>query len=493
MPDEDWDDDAPEEGESENEGEESFAELLEAYGAGLTDSLELGDKVTVKIISISSDTIFVDTGTKIDGVVEKTDLCDDDGSLAYREGDSLELFVVAVGESEIRLSRALSGIGGMAMLQDAFSDRIPVEGKVVETCKGGFRVEVFNKRAFCPISQMDVKYVESPDIYVGQTFPFLIARLEEGGRNIVLSRRQLLKQAQEKASAEFLAGVHGGDVVAGTVTRLMPYGAFVELVPGLEGMAHISELSWSRVESPEAVVRPGDAVTVRILDIQPSTGKGEAKISLSLKQVQADPWETVSARFKAGDKVKGRVTRCMDFGAFVEIAPGIEGLVHVSEMSYVRRVAKAEDVVSPGETVAVVVKEVQPDKRRISLSMRDTEGDPWVDVSEKYTAGRRVDGVVQRHESFGIFVALEPGVTGLLHKSKINRSAKAADIQRLKPGDRIPVVIEGITPAERKISLDVGDAAEEGDWKSYANSGGGALGSLGEQLQQALDRQRPKK
>ncbi len=473
-------------GDDENGEEENFAELLESYSSGVNDDLQVGDKVTVKIISVSADTVFVDTGTKIDGAVDIGDLRDEDGRMPYEEGDSLELYVVEMTESEVRLSRALSGIGGQEMLQDAYDDKIPVEGKVLETCKGGFRVEVMKRKAFCPISQMDLKYIETPETFLGQAHQFLITRLTENGKNVVVSRRRLLEKEQQKAKSAFMATIHSGDILTGTVSRIMPYGAFVELVPGLEGMVHISELSWTRVQTTEDVVAPGEQVTVRIIGIETGEDGSKVKLALSMKQAQGDPWETVDTKFKVGDKLKGKVTRCMDFGVFVEIAPGIEGLVHVSEMSYVRRILKPEDVVSAGETVGVVIKEFNPDKRRISLSMRDAEGDPWVDVPDKYKAGQRVEGVVQKVETFGIFVNLEPGVTGLLHKSKIRRSAKPSAIESLKPGRAIPVVIEKIEAKDRRISLDVGDAAEEGDWKQYASGGQSAMGSLGEQLQQAL-------
>jgi len=474
--------------DNENEDEPSFAELLESYSAGVNDDIEVGDKITVTIISIGKDTVFVDTGAKIDGNVDKTELCDDNGEFSFEEGDSLELYVVSVSESEVRLSRAISGIGGLEMLQEAFAGEIPVEGRISETCKGGVRVEIMQRRAFCPISQIDSKFVETPETFVGQTFEFLITRFEENGRNIVVSRRKLLVREQRKIQEKFLAEIRNGDVLPGTITRIMPYGAFVEVAPGLEGMVHISELSWSRVQTAEEVVSVGDPVNARLLGVEKGDGTQRVKLALSMKQVQEDPWDRAAGKFAVGDRFNGKVIRCVDFGVFVEIAPGIEGLVHVSEMSYVKRVMRPEDMVTPGQVVAVVIKEFTPDQRRISLSMRDAEGDPWLDVPDKYTQGQRVRGTVEKHESFGIFVALEPGVTGLLHKSKISRAAKPAAIERLRAGDPIPVVVESIQAADRRISLNVGDTGEEDNWQEYTGGGGESMGSLGEQLQQALAR-----
>jgi len=472
--------------DTSNGEEENFADLFESYSAGMNENIQIGDRIEGKIIAVGSDTVFIDTGTKIDGAVDKAELLDEKGELPHQVGDTLELYVVAMDESEIRLSRALSGIGGLNMLREAFETRVPVEGKVLETCKGGFRVEVLKRRAFCPVSQIDARYVETPDDYVGQSLEFLITRFEESGRNIVVSRRELLNRQQQEAAEAYIKTVSAGSVVDGRVTRLMPYGAFVELTPGIEGMVHISELSWSRVEKPEDVVGTGDPLTVKILDIQDGKKPGELKISLSVKQISGDPWDRETQPFAAGDKIQGRVTRLMPFGAFVEISPGIEGLVHISEMSYTKRVNKPEEVVSPGETVSVLVKDIDLAKRRISLSIRDAEGDPWATVSDNYEVGQLVTGTVEKKEAFGFFVTLEPGITGLLPKSKISRSETPAKIERLREGDAITVKVEEIRSRERKITLGTGDSNDETEWKNFAADSGGALSPLAEKLQQAL-------
>ncbi len=471
----------------ENEEIKSFSELIDDYDEGMGEDLQVGDQVDGEIIAIGRDTVFVNTGSKIDGAVDRAELLDENGELPLAVGDKLTLYVVSVNENEMRLSRAISGIGGLRMLQDARERKIPVEGKVKEQVKGGFHVEVLHRRAFCPISQIDARYVETPEDYIGQTLSFLVVRLEEKGRNIVLSRRELLEKEQEGARDEFLKTVSVGDVTEGRVTRLMPYGAFVELFPGLEGMVHVSELSWSRVENPADVVSPDERVTVKILDISEGQKPGEIKLSLSMKAAAADPWETVTDRFSEGDKVRGKVIRCADFGAFVEIAPGIEGLVHISEISYKKRIHKVTDVVSPGEAVEVTVKEIDPDRKRISLSIRDAEGDPWIDVTSRYDVGRTVQGTVEKKEKFGIFVSLEPGVTGLLPKSKIRKSRHAGEIEKLGVDEPITVLVEEIHPQERKITLGPTDAKEEGEWRDYAPEARDAgLGSLGEKLKQAL-------
>lgn len=473
--------------EDENNDEKSFAALLEDYSPGKDAVISVGNKIRGKIVSIGKDSVFVDTGTKIDGVVEKAELCDDDQPMALKEGDIIELYVVALSEDEIRLSKAVSGIGGLDMLKEAYRQSIPVEGKINETCKGGFRVEVLQRKAFCPLSQVDLNFVENPSEYVGKTLNFLVTTLEENGKNIVLSRRALLEREVEKTRKAFYETLRVGSVVDGRATKIMPYGVFVELAAGVEGMVHISELGWSRAASPESVVRVGDTVQVKVIDIKPSAKPGQLKIALSIKQMTADPWESVDDYFRVGDRIGGTVTRCADFGAFVEVAPGIEGLVHISEMSYKKRVLKPEEIVSVGESVSVMIKEIDLQKRRLSLSIRDAEGDPWVDVANKYSPGQTLEGILEKKEKFGYFITLEPGITGLLPKSKLGGSNLAATIEKLKPGDPIKVVIEAVSPKERKISLAPVNTADEQNWQKFAADAGSSMGSLGDKLQRALD------
>ena len=479
----------PDHEKDESNGEEqSFADLLESYSPGRKGELQVGDRVKGEIISIGRESVFVDTGVKTDGVVDKEELLDDKGEMPFKEGDELELYVVSVTEHEIRLSKALSGLGGLSVLRDAFEAGVPVEGKVKELCKGGFRVEIMHKRAFCPAGQIDVRYAEDPGEYVGKEYQFLITEFEEHGKNIVVSRRELVDRELKKAREEFLETTAVGSDLEGKVTKLLPFGAFVEVFPGIEGMVHLSELSWSRVEKPEDVLAVGDSIKVKVIGIDRDEASGRIKISLSIKGVTEDPWKTVAERFHEGDEATGVVRRCARFGAFVEIAPGIEGLVHISEMSYLQRVLKPEDMVRPGDTVHVIVKEVDAMGRKVSLSMRDVEGDPWMDVEEKYRRGQSLAGRIDKKEQFGYFISLEPGITGLLPKSKIRQSFQSASIEKLKEGDAIPVIIEEIRPDARQITLAVGDSRDEQKWQSFSQDAAKPLGTLGEKLQKALNK-----
>ncbi len=474
--------------------EENFADLLEAFSPGVRSETRVGDRVKGRVISIGKETVFVDTGMKIDAVVDRSELLDADQNLTCAEGDELELYVTAVGESEIRLSRALAGIGGAHILREAHQKSAPVEGKVKETCKGGFHIDIMQRRAFCPISQIDISPVPDPAVHVGATYQFLITRFEDKGRNIVVSRRALLSRELEVERQRFMATLNTGDVLDGKVTRIMPFGAFVELTPGLEGMVHISEISWSKTASPTDLLKPSSRLRVKVLAIDPAGERGQPRISLSIKQLEEDPWLTVEDKFREGDVVRGTVTRCMNFGAFVEIAPGIEGMVHISELSYTRRVHKTEDVVNPGDTVNVAVKAVDTEKKRISLSLRDAEGDPWVEVLERFSVGQRVDGVLEKKEKFGYFIQLAPGITGLLPMSSIRRSSAAAALEKSKEGDTLNVAIEEINLQRRRISLGSSSSEDEGEWQRFTpNSRGSSLGSLAEKLQNAIYSQKKSK
>ncbi|WP_319466516.1 30S ribosomal protein S1 [uncultured Pseudodesulfovibrio sp.] len=477
------------------EGEASFAELFEQYSEGGGDDLNVGDKVSGSVIQVGETTIFVDTGTKLDGIVEREEMLDDEGNCTVKEGDTVELYVVGKDSGGIKLSRALSGIGGLAMLEEAKAGSLPVEGNVESTCKGGFNVKVMQRRAFCPVSQIDNRFVEEPEEYVGKTLEFLITKLEQGGRNIVISRRALLERETAQAMETFTAETQVGDEVEGTVTRLAPFGAFVEIMPGLDGLVHISQICHGRIGHPEEAVTVGQKVKAKITRYE-HDDKGRLKISLSMKELAQDPWDTISSTFAEGDKVTGKVVRLADFGAFVEIAPGIDGLVHVSEMSYTQRVHKPADFVKEGEQVAVKIKSIDPESRRIGLSMKDAEGDPWLDVEEKYQAGQKVEGTVEKQEQFGIFIRLEPGITGLLPKSVLARSEKAASYEKLHAGDTVEIVIAAVKAGERKISLTTGDVEDDGDWKQFApkkqkpSASTGGMGLLGAKLQEAMNKKK---
>lgn len=469
-----------------NENEESFEALLDSYSQGMDDDIREGDKIKGEVISVGSGGIFVDTGTKTDGFVDKSEFLDDYGEVTVQRGDLVELYVVSVKENEITLSKAVTGEGGKDNIRTAFDNSVPVEGKVSSEVKGGFQLDINGIRAFCPVSQMDTRRIDNLSEYVGNSYRFLVTKFEEGGRNIVVSRRELLSRESEEEKKIFLEKLEVGAELEGVVSSIQPYGAFVELMPGLEGLVHISELGWSRVQKAEEVVQSGDAVKVKVIGIEKRDDGKTMKLSLSIKQISDDPWELAKDNFHVGDNLTGKVTRCTDFGAFVEIVPGTEGLVHISEMSYTKRVHKPEDVVTLGESVQVVIKDIDTVKKRISLSIRDAQGDPWSDAAEKYKIGASVEGTVEKKENFGWFVTLEPGITGLLPKSDINRAENPKVLDRIKLGENIKLSVKDINTSGRKITLTLPDNTGGDEWKSYVEKKDSSMGELGELLQQAM-------
>ncbi|MFZ5570673.1 MAG: S1 RNA-binding domain-containing protein [Thermodesulfobacteriota bacterium] len=465
--------------------ESDFAALLDNYTSGMNENIKAGDRIQGKIIAVGKDTVDIDTGTKLDGVISKTELLNEKGEFTFKKGDLVDLYVVSLTESEILLSKVLTGIDSSHLLLDAFQNKIPVEGKVSETCKGGFHVDIMKKRAFCPISQMDIKYVKDPNIYVGNSYHFVITRYEHNGRNIVVSRRDQLEKDLEAARRAFIAGLSVGALLEGRVIKTMPFGVFVELFPGIEGMVHISELSWSRVAAADDILKVDETAVFKVIGLEMKES-GKVKVALSLKQADADPWETIDNRFHAGDQVSGKVTRCAAFGAFVEIAPGLEGLVHISEMSYLKRILRPEDVVSPGDTVSVLIKEIDKTGKRIALSMRDAEGDPWNDIQQKYKIGQAVVGTLVKKEKYGYFITLEPGITGLYPKSRQGMETEEGPLESLKPGQPVTVAIEAVLPAERRITLGPLRTTGADDWRTFSSKTDKPVGDLAAKLHQAL-------
>ena len=452
---------APEQDNGQELESASFADMLAAHEEEQAATrLEVGQKVKATVVAITNDAVFVSTGSKVDGLVEKSEL-EQDGVAAVAVGDVLDLYVVHVSPHEVRLSKVVRGAGSLSILEEAKEASLPVEGKVTAVVKGGFSVDVMRRRAFCPLSQFDIRPVDDPESFLGKTYNFVITRLEQNGRNIILSRRVLLEAEQAESRDAFLAGVAVGDVLEGEVKRLTPFGAFVEVAPGLEGMVHVSELSWSRAAQPDEVLTVGDKVRVKFLGSE-TDKKGGLRISLSIRQITEDPWASVAERVHAGDTFGGKVLRLSPFGAFIEILPGIEGLAHLSELSWEKRVNKAEEVLTVGETVSVKVKEVDPEKRRVSLSVRDAVGNPWDEVAASFPIDSEHTGRLEKRAQFGLFVNLAPGVTGLMPNSFFSNTKGKNKFLKLNPGDEILVRISEMDLGARKLTLaPAGEDAEE--------------------------------
>ncbi len=369
----------------ENSGDENeFARLLAEYEGPETGRSKkkrkepaVGDEVRGRIISIGRDAAFIDLGAKSDGVIELAQLRDRDGTLTVKEGDELTATVVEVGgvSGGVVLKRVFGGRGaeGSAELEAAFQHGLPVEGTVTGVNKGGVEVSIGGVRAFCPISQLDLRHVEDAGAFVGQKLLWRITRYETTGRgaNVVVSRRALLEEEQAARAAEVRGTLAVGAVVKGRVTALKDYGAFVDL-GGVEGMLHVSQLGFQRVAHPKDLLAVGQEIEVQILKIEKSDDpKKPERIALSLKSLEKDPWSDVATRFYEGARARGTVRRLETFGAFVEVAPGIEGLLHVSELGKGRQIRHARDATKIGAALDVVVLAVDADKRRLSLGLAE--------------------------------------------------------------------------------------------------------------------------
>lgn len=458
--------------EQQNETE-SFAEMLAQHEAS-APKLKVGQKISGKVIDIGNDNVFVNIGVKQDGVLDRAEILDAEGKETVAPNDTVEAWITSLSPEGIRLSRSMTG-SGVEALEDAKEGAIPVEGRVEAVCKGGYQVRIMGKKAFCPGSQMELASGEDPEVVVGRQMQFLITKVENNGRNIVVSRRALVNRERQDSLDKLLGTINVGDTLEGVVRRLAPYGAFVELAPLIEGLVHISELSWSRVGSPDEVVSVDQPVRVKVTSIV-KDDKGQTRIGLSLRQAQDDPWKDAGSRFKAGDIVDGIVRRLAPFGAFIEIAPGIEGLAHISELSWERRIATPDEILAPGDAVSVKIKEFNPEARRISLSLKDAQGDPWDNVSEKFASGARVSGTVESKNQHGMFVRLAPGIIGLLPQGALVRPNLPEALSKAAPGDTVEVIIRSIDPVSRRISLNPvtietapEPAAEDGSWKKHAS------------------------
>ena len=370
---------------------DDFEDLLnetEAKVAGVA----VGEKLDAKVVSIGKEHVFLDIGIRSEGLLLRTEV-ERDGELTVAIGDRIPVFTVGARDGAVMCACRLGAAAGsasdrrdgseavLAQLKDAFEAGMPIEGSVKEVNKGGFSVSVLGQRAFCPVSQIDRVYCEKPDEHLGRTYAFSIIRFEESGRNIVLSRRAILEREAEEAAKVAIEHLREGDVVEGEVTSLQKYGAFVD-VGGVEGLVHVSELSHTRIGHPDEVVSKGQHVRVQIKEIDRAKGK----ISLSLKSLLDDPWNEALAGLSAGRLAEGKVSRLAAFGAFVELFPGVEGLVHVSQMATDKRVNNPREMVSPGAKVRVRVLEIDPDRRRISLALVDESAEEEREATEAFRA-----------------------------------------------------------------------------------------------------------
>jgi small subunit ribosomal protein S1 len=439
---------------SDDDASENLRKMIDARDTVIRTDLAPGVKVTGTVAKIGPEYVFVDIGAKNEAVIAAAELKNKEGALAVALGDKLTAYIVSDTVSEIVLSKSLAGKGRNAAVQelmDVMNNRVPVQGKITGINKGGLNVNVLGHRAFCPASQIDIKFTDNTTAYLGKTFDFVITRITEGGRNVVVSRIPLLEGGLEKKIDALAKAGEAKLVLKGNISRIADFGLFVDL-GDCEGLVHISEVSWERAENLSASFAVGQQVECIVRSVEKKSPLRNSRISLSIKQTLEDPWKSVASKFSVGQSVAGTVTRLMPFGAFVELVPGVEGLVHVSEMSWVKRIHHPSDVVSAGQPVQVTVLSIDEMKNTISLSLKDAGSDPWRDIENRFSAGSDAEGTVARKAKFGYFIDLAEGVTGLLAIPNIAADKKAS----LAEGAKIMVHIESLDTAQRRISLSYG-------------------------------------
>lgn len=418
---------------------------------------EVGDQVEGTVMSVGRH-IFVDLGDRYEGVASPEGYLDEEGNLTLAVGDTQKFYVLSL-RGGIQLGKEMEGGQGVEAVEVAFESGLPMKGRVVATNKGGYEIDLGGVPAFCPISQIDLAFTEDPNVHVGETYTFKVTDVREGGRTVVVSRAQLMREERDAARSETLAKLEPGVRVSGTVTRVADFGAFVDL-GGIEGLVHISQLSHGTVDKASDVVKEGDVVEVEVLNIEPAVGDRQMRIGLSMKAAQEDPWLTVNERFTIGQKVTGTVVRLAPFGAFVELAPGLDGLVHVSQMSWERHVAVPGDVVSMGQKVQVEIQDIDVLRQRISLSMKDVEADPWTTVLERFAPGSEVTGVVENIEEFGVFVGLGGGISALLPRSEMVLPRDATPHRMFTVGKPVTAHVLSVDVERRRMALTQRSEAE---------------------------------
>ncbi len=430
--------------------QEHSQEMVDLYAQSLQEIVE-GEIVRGTVLEIRNDTVLIDIGYKSEGTIPLKEFQGPSGENTVKVGDTVDVYLEQKEDSDglIVLSREKAEkIKVWDDIRRAYEKGEVINGMILGRTKGGLMVDI-GVRAFLPGSQVDLRPVRDLDKLIGKTFPMKVIKLNQRRGNIVLSRRELLEEERRALKDTTLQSLEEGKVIRGKVKNITEYGAFIDL-GGLDGLLHITDMSWGRVSHPSELFAVGDEVEVVVLKFD----RVAERVSLGYKQRSKDPWEDVDQRFPVGSRVRGKVVSLTDYGAFVELAEGIEGLVHISEMSWTQRVKHPSKVVSVGDPVEVVILDVDKANKRISLGMRQTEPNPWLSVEERYPVGTRVEGMIRNLTDFGAFVELEEGIDGLIHVSDMSWTKRVRHPSEvLKRGDKVEAVVLHVDKSNRRISL----------------------------------------
>lgn len=426
-----------------------FSAMFEAsQGNNVTrQDAQSGELVTGTVVGISHDSVFVDIGAKAEGVLERIEL----GDSPIAIGDTIEAMVIST-RGEVRLTKSLGGASSKdsQILREAVANSIPVQGTIKSRNKGGFEVDIGGHRGFLPVSHVALESVpeDALDTFIGQSHRFKVLEYDPLVRKLVVSRTTLLREEREEQAAALWSELLVGQQRMGKVRSLQTYGAFID-VGGVDGLLHVKEMSWTRIEHPSELLTVGQDIEVTVIDVD----RERKRIGLSMKSAQSDPWTKVGTDIRVGDVREGTVSRLESFGAFVELIPAVEGLVHTSEMTYKKRIRHPSDIVRAGDSVSVTVLDIDPVRRRISLSMKQVEGNPWAAAESSFPPGTRVSGKIERIAPFGVFIQIAPGVTALLPGSETEFSGVSDLTQHFRPGTIIEANVLAVDAERRRISL----------------------------------------
>ncbi len=453
----------PQDGQEEGPagGPEDFSQLFEQS----LQTVKPGEVVRGRVVNIGPEVVTIDIGYKSEGQIPVAEFRSRDGEVTISEGDEVEVFFdSADAEQEgVVLSRAKAEeFRVWHKIEDAFTNNVPIEGSIVGKVKGGLKVDI-GVSAFLPGSHVDLRPVRDLDRFIGRREKFAVLKFNRSRANVVVSRRTVLEQERATLREETLKLLEEGVILEGTVKNITDYGAFVDL-GGIDGLLHVTDMSWGRVGHPSEMVKTGETVKVVVLKYD---AKRE-RVSLGLKQLIPDPWLTVAERYTVEGRVHGKVVSLADYGAFVELESGVEGLLHVSEMSWTKRITHPSKLLSVGDEVDIVVLDINPDHRRISLGLKQISPNPWELVRMNHPVGSHISGKVKSITDFGVFVEVEDGIDGLAHISDLHWTKKIKHPSELfKKGDEVEAVILGVDVANERVSLGIKQAAAD-PWQTLA-------------------------
>ncbi len=428
--------------------DEELLSLTKMYSESIRD-FKQGEIIQGKIVGIHGDNVVIDIGFKSDGSIPKSEF---NATEEIKVGNEVDIVIESIEDEEGNVGLSKKRADFLKIWErviDAHENEKIISGKILKRIKGGMVVDLMGIEAFLPGSQIDIRPVRDFDAFVGQTMDFKIVKINIPTENVVVSHKVLIEETIADQRKEILEGLEKGQILEGMVKAITDFGVFVDL-GGVDGLVHITDLSWGRINHPSEIVKLDEAIKVVVTDFD----KEKKRISLSLKQLQAHPWENIEEKYKIGDKVAGRVVSLTDYGAFIEIEKGIEGLIHISEMSWTQHISHPSQFVSMGQIVEAVILSLDKNEKKISLGMKQLTPDPWEELMKKYPVGSKHTGIARNLTNFGVFVELEPGIDGLIHISDLSWTKKVRHPgEVVKKGESIEVVVLSVDTDQRKISL----------------------------------------